>query len=337
MIPPFPEHFEYILNSEFDKLDTEQRDWYFMLCTVDAIFYTIGQFGKSRLQTKYGNVKLSDVICECAKLASPCDKDGAFIADKTVMLAADSFHAVNKIIRSPKTKLAKESCLLHISKLGAIYPRTVEWLSQKPGETLAEKIKPSDKVFSARTVFTTDTKENRLFVYYCRRMFAYMGAMLDKSACGKCERYETCEAGSIKLVREFMRAKNRIRQSELSDVPPEAAAVPNNALMCDKYYKRIWDSYLQYRRFESNVRSLWDRLEDYFANLDLLLTATEIYCADPNAILIDKIVRYEPNVGYVVADKSDKPEKQLDSIAFVKGDRIVKVEVRSGKTPVYGV
>lgn len=309
--PEFP-NFEHILTNETEKLTLSQYQWYNLLRLVDAIYYHAGSMAKERLRKGYNRIKLSDFILSLASLKISCGKSDALVTDKLMMIAEDSVYAVTRIVSSPKTALDKQVCKQHISKIKSVGSRTVEWLAQRPQETLAEKIKPSNKLLTQKIIFTPDTKENRLLRYYYDRLYRYISSQLERSACANCSD-QTCKMREG--INSFLYLKNKIRHSELSEVQPKPCVEPNNVLMCDKYYKMIWDSFMQVKNYEESIKLLWNKFEDYLLGLELLFTAAK-YLQSNKVQLVEQIVYLEENAGLLSA-LTDEPIKE---IVFVRND-----------------
>ncbi len=323
-VPIFP-NFEYILSNDADKLTEEQRAWFALLRLADALFFQAGKDEKERLQSGYNRIKLSGYLHNLTAV-KPCGQANALISDKLMMIAENSDYALSRIVASPRTRLEKVTCKQHISKIREISPQTVEWLAMRPQETLAEKIKPANEILTKKVVFTPDTLENRLLKYYYGNLHKYVYTQLGLSACADCPSYDSCE--KIKGVSSFLRIKNRIRQSELQSVPAKMCAVPNNVLLCDKYYKVIWKSLSQVRGFEDSVKELWDKLESYVLRLELLIKVAG-YLRDESEIrIVEKIVYFKENVGLIDA-LNDEP---LEEVVLVKNNsQIIRVFIDNGR------
>lgn len=322
-VPQFP-NFENILANETEKLTPSQTEWYNLLRLVDALYYRAGKPAKERLQSEYNRIKLSEFLQSLANLKLSCGKSDALMTDKLMMIAENSVYAVTRIISSPKTALDKEVCKQHISKIKLVGPRTVEWLAQRPQETIAEKIKPTNKLLTQRTIFTPDTKENRLLRYYFDRLYRYISSQLEKSACFGCTN-ANCEM--LEGVNSFLYLKNKIRQSELKYVPPKPCVEPNNMLMCDKYYKMVWDSFVQVKNYEESIKLLWNKFESYLLGLELLFKAVK-YLKSNNVRLVEQIVYFEENAGLI----NTVTQKAVNEIVFVRDDsEIFAVYINEGK------
>lgn len=248
-------------------------------------------------QGGYNNILLSSYLNSLAAVAGiGCDKPNRFRQDEFTKVAEESIPALTKIVMNPSTKLLREPCKLHISKVREITPQMVEWLAQRPQEEISDKIKPSDTILTHKVVFSPNTIENQTLKYLYGRLHKYICAMLEKTDCASCEKADDCEI--IGGMRSFLRIKNRIRQSKLSGVSAKLAVMPNNALLCDKYYNVVWRSTLRMRKAEERIIELWMVVPEYLLQLELLIKAVSLL-TNKQGRLFEKVVSYANGKGLI--------------------------------------
>lgn len=332
--PEFP-RIEYILNNETEKCSSEQIEWYNLLRLVDSFYFLINDKCNliQRTQDGYNNTTLTNYLNTLALVAGiGCDRPNHFRHDELTKAAEESTQALNNIVMNPRTKLFREPCKLHISKVREITPQTVEWLAQRPQEEFADKIKPSYTVLTHKVVFSMNTIENQTLKYYYSRLYKYISAMLEDTDCVTCEKAEECEI--IKGVNGFLQIHNRIRKTELSEIAAKPAVVPNNALLCDKYYNVIWRALLRMRKAEERIRELWIVLPEYLLQLELLIKAVSLI-ADKQGRVFESIVSYANGKGLICRNN---PVQRIcieyggNSIAAIEivGDQIIESEAIYG-------
>jgi hypothetical protein len=324
------------MNDEDDKLTAEQKEWYALLRLVDSFYFLLNEKCclTQKTQGGYNHIQLSIYLNNLALMAKKnCEHSNPFRQDEFSKIAIESIPALTKIMLNIRTKLVRETCKLHISKIKEISPQTVAWLAGRPQENLADKIKPSNTILTRRVIFSADTVENRTLKYFYNLLYRYVSALLEKSGCTACEKIDECENTSG--INTFLSLKNRIRQNELSNIIGQLYSMPNNVLLCDKYYNVIWRSVSRIRKTEERIKKLWEFLPKYILQLQLLIKAVGII-SDKKGRVFESIITYEIGKGIV---KNGKPlehikiEYQGNSVItlVIENEKIITREERYGQ------
>lgn len=323
--PTMP-NMDYILNNETDKLSEAQVLWYNLLRMVDSFYFLLNtQLGLMQsTQAGYNFTTLSKYIDAIALVAeeTSCDRKNPFRQDEFTKIAFKAMPVISKIVRTPRTRLTKETCKLHLSQVREISSKTIEWLAEQPQEKIEDKIKPNNTVLTRKVVFSTDTTENRTLRYFYDRLYKYISKLVEDSDCSACEK-----AGECRIVSDaqgFLRIKNAMRKAELNTVPAQLATMPNNALMCDKYYSVIWREAKNLKEVERRITNLWDRLPQYLLQLELLIKVAEAVGTKGGRIL-ERIVTFRDSVGIVIGDKP------VQSVRVLANDKITQYDIFDSK------
>lgn len=338
--PPPHAKIDRIINDERDKLTVAQIVWYDLLRTVDSFYFLLNKrLGLiQRLQTGYNHTTLSRYINEIALEAknTTCESDRPLLHDEFTQIALNAQPAVEKIAANPRTRLVKESCKQHVSKVREVSHKTVEWLAQRPQEKIEDKIKPNNAVLTRKVVFSLDTVENRALRYFYGRLYKYISMLAEKSGCAGCGKRDDCTR--LSELQGFLRIRNVMRRTGLNEVGEQVAAVPNNALLCDKYYSVVRRESENLKKVEERIDRKWDKLPELLLRAELLITSAQIMgdvVRDGIEVKIfERVVTYKDGVGIVCGGKPIESvkilvkdgQKTVIKTVKIKNDKIVAEE-----------
>jgi len=340
-IPPLPAKIDYIINNEKDKLYPEQSLWYDLLRTVDSFYFLINARLEliQRMQSGYNHTTLSRYINGIALEAkeAKCESGRPLLHDELTQIALKAQPAVEKIAANPRTRLVKESCKQHVSRVREISHKTVEWLAQRPQEKIEDKIKPNNAVLTRKAVFSQDTVENRALRYFYGRLYKYISMLLEKSGCSKCDKIDDCSR--VSELQGFLWIRNAMRKIGLNEVREQLAAIPNNALLCDKYYSVVRRETENLKKVEELIAGKWDELPKLLSRAELLITSANIIGdAVRNGIevkIFERVVTYKDGVGIVCGEEPVESvkilvkdgQKTVIKTVKIKNDEIAVEEV----------
>jgi predicted XRE-type DNA-binding protein len=161
----------------------------------------------------------------------------------------------------------------------------MQWMSKRPGRSALEKIAPENKVLTSVTHFTTDTKENQESIYLYDILYDIIRERLKENNCLSCEHAEECGIPT-RDIRDLMALHNKIRNGDMAEVKAMKQTMQNNKLMCDKYYKMVWDAVQHLSRIEEKLNQDWICLRDRYYQL-AFWTVLSIILHDTDSAILD--------------------------------------------------
>lgn len=212
---------------------------------------------------------------------------GRFTIDSYVDIALFSLPSLKHIVAAPSTHIIKQARKVPVSSLKQTTSKTMQWLSKRTGRTVQEKIAPDNKVMTNLTVFSADTKENREAMYLYRILYDIISKRLTNSEvpcpCVGCQK--TCDV-PMREINALVSLHTKIKKSELADVPAQKQTIQNNKLMCDQYYKVIWDAVRKDQEQEKIISVIWDKMTERYIQIAFWLILAcvlhESNCAIPD-------------------------------------------------------
>lgn len=184
------------------------------------------------------------------------------VFDDFIRIAEYSFSAIKDIIANPSTHITKVDTKVLANRASGFGSKTMRWMSQRPGRTIQEKISPENKILTTKTVFSTDTKENREFMYLYKILYEAIVERFKGTSCQNCNSQSNCGYYDwISKMRKLLAYNNKIKTGDFEYVKPIKQSVQNNKLMCDKNYKIVWDAVQMLSHVEGKI------YEDFNSNL----------------------------------------------------------------------
>lgn len=161
--------------------------------------------------------------------------------DRFTYLLSHCSDAINNILLMPRQTINRVYEMTPVYLAQRLDSRSVQWLSRKPGNNLREKLSANPHILASSRKMSFDTLENRLlkaFLIHAQRL------LLDRQ-----------EAG-IKLTDDHENLidviQKSLQQEEFSKIKPWQHMPPNNVLLQDKQYRKVWRSWQLSNRLEED-------------------------------------------------------------------------------------
>lgn len=175
--------------------------------------------------------------------------------------------AVRRITENMRSTIIRENVRQPVYKVREINSYGLNWLSRRPGRTVKEKIANSNSsMMAVRRQQSVDTGENRLFLAFLREMTDLIdmkaSSLPPESICP-----EEPEYGS--------RAFLILKDPALSEVRRWENLPPNNTLLSDQNYGKIWRNWNELKEISQIVAEDAESLDQRLAALFFMLVLSE--------------------------------------------------------------
>lgn len=312
-----PAKLDWLKHQNKAELSPAQLKRWGTICLLNDLLFITTKDSRDKATNKYqpqSFVAFLDDLYTAAYSTAQCP--GRLLIDNYVSIALFSLPSLKHIVEKPSTHIIKTPKKVPVSALKQTSSKTMQWLSKRTGRTVQEKISPENKVLTNLTVFSADTKENREAMYLYRILYDIVSKrMINPSApcpCAKC--HDTSCLVPLREINDLILLQSKIKKSELSDVPAQKQTTQNNKLMCDLYYKRIWDAVRMDHEQENHINAVWHKMPNrylqvaYWLILAGLLRESNCFIYDSWGILVDADgdIRYE-RIDDKLKDDQDRP------------------------------
>ncbi|KJG23056.1 hypothetical protein UB37_07380 [Photobacterium iliopiscarium] len=162
--------------------------------------------------------------------------------DRLTRLLDHCFQAIKRILAQPRTTIIREHEMVPVYKAQRIDNRSIEWLSRQPGRNVREKLAAQPHVLAQARKESYDISENRLL----KAMLIQLEDLLfSKQSCGLNDQQDQV----IDLIQQSLRVPL------FKAVKPWQHMPPNNVLMQDKQYRKIWDSWQAIQQLDQQLKT----------------------------------------------------------------------------------
>lgn len=177
-----------------------------------------------------------------------------------------SLTAIEHLLRGVREELVREHELLPVEQVSQTDSASIIWLSRLQGRTIKEKLSGKRQMLAPVRNWTIDTAENRLFKVFLERLNELNEAKA--AALGSADDFYEQVAAQITrwLASDEVRAMRR-----WANLPP------NNVLLADKYYRKIWDSWEWIRSIDDSCRVEAAALPDKLLQSAFWVTAAALH------------------------------------------------------------
>jgi hypothetical protein len=322
--------YEHIVRHKQEFVSDEQMLWYELLCQTGDIVHNSVLNWIDKFTGRYQPFRLSDFFSslnEVFENYSSDDCKGKLLMDEFVLAAYLSEKALKHIVKKPSTKIVKVDAKVPANKLKNSSIKTMQYLAKRSGQTIKEKIAPDNKVVTTLTRFSVDTVENRQSMYLYDYLYNILESKFNDSACQNCKHKDRDCYKIAETIRDLLHLKTEIRKSDLYDIRKEKQSTQNNKLMCDKYYKLVWDSTKLVESSAHKIDCSWDFLSERYKTLIVWFVIAKLLSYD-NVKIVDRIdeLKDDDNISFVrepditlVIDESGS-NKEIKELTFSKVD-----------------
>ncbi len=186
-----------------------------------------------------GIIDLLDVVAKTVLDDSPESE----IKDRIYRIVSHTKEAVLAIMKHTRDKIMREHAMLPIHAAREVDSKSVQWLSRQPGRTLREKLsgKPYMKAVRRRT--SVDTAENRLLRAF---LFRLEQILIERQNILSASTEDNCGELLVPIQR-WLRTEDAAEIGEWGNLPP------NNTLLQDKRYRKVWDGWLWLQAIDEQI------------------------------------------------------------------------------------
>ena len=183
------------------------------------------------LRDTYSNKILNEPLSEFYKREVKKEE----YKDNFLQIVEYTLNSLEKIAKNPKKELLKVSELQPINEIRGTDYKTMVWLGNKPGKTLAEKIGVKGKILAPKNKYSVDKKENRIAVYYFKEAYKILEEKYQRYIENQLEVPE-----NLKIVYDkFYRVKREMINNEMFFIDRPIDFTPNNTLIDHRDYSVI--------------------------------------------------------------------------------------------------
>lgn len=179
----------------------------------------------------------------------------ATLKDRTHRIVAHSSRSLQSIAKHPRYKRLRTHEMMPLHAVRTVDSKTIQWLSRQPGRTLRERVSAKRRIKAVKRISSINTSENRLlkaFLLNLERVLLERKIAIPQNVGDDCNDMET-------MTHRWLRSDDASTVGAWDRLPP------NNTLLQEKNYKKIWDGWQWLQRIDEDIAKDSER-----ANIDAL-------------------------------------------------------------------
>lgn len=313
--------------------------------TLQVIEHVLNSiFERDNLNNKYMSGLLSDTLEKYEEILLNKDSIRPIPNDTVQQMIGYTENIVNHLLNKPKGKMIKVDAMVPSYKLKNVGNKTMSWIGKQPGRTVKDKLAGKNKVLTQVNEFSYDIKENQVLSMILKEMKKLISSRINIGV--NSESYDVSEEDCIRFdqMESYLKLERKYNKSKLAEVMPKVVIQPNNALISDKYYSKVWRAYQQILEYKKKVEKNWHNILERYTNCVYLSLVAEIstvntfrlinqvnLISDEDGIinvkkLINTTFESETSAEFIVMPNNDNKTKgKIDFINKEKGYALVYI------------
>lgn len=202
-----------------------------------------------------------DKLSGLAKNPESGESDGKNFFDWIYHTLSYSERSLFYVMESPRKEVLRTHERMNIYRAHEIDTAGIMEISRRPGRTVREKISVNPTVLAVKREQSQDTLENRLYKKFLKRLIP----VLERRQNIFCNPDNDKENEDSKLSRIYNKARRWLKNDEADIIGEWRNLPPNNILLCDKHYKKIWKSWQYLLDLDEYTKSDWENVNNLLA------------------------------------------------------------------------
>ena len=191
--------------------------------------------------------------------------------------------AIRRIIASPKSHLVRHHEQRPVYALRELDGRCMMWMARQPGRNIREKLGGKKHALGVVRRFSLDTHENRVLRRLIDTLMRRIRPQIDaKNAFDERGPCDDEQQAVFAMCR-------RALESDLAGVRVSEDPRPNNVLLGDADYSRIWRAWQIFGKAEEHLPARWKQVTESFASALFWSIAASLH-AVPGARICERLV-----------------------------------------------
>lgn len=158
----------------------------------------------------------------------------------------DTVDAFVQISNNMRENIVRENIMMPMYKVKEINSQGLNWLSRRPGRTIKEKISGTNTMMAVQRRMSIDTGENRLFISFLKEISDLLLLKIDNFP-----KNQLCD----EEYDYYNKINFFFRNNDLSEIRAWENMPPNNTLLSDKNYKKIWNGWNELKNIDDIIKN----------------------------------------------------------------------------------
>lgn len=259
---------ELELSTIYRRIAEGKGPEYELLFSLQGMFLAVTEFDPVTDEPLHST--LDDIL---HGLASFDTHEHGWHNDRLQHIADFVSSAVRNLIEVLHEKNLREHRITRPEQVHEVDSRCMRWLAKRPGFTIKQKIASAQRMMGVYHTTSLDTAENRLFKAFMQNLDGLLSEK--ESAAGRRGKPLNDDA------KRFAATLHKwLKSEECSMIGKWNNTPPNNTLLNDKNYRKIWKAHIMLKNLSKEIQHDIDRLEELKKHALFWLTAARLNQSD---------------------------------------------------------
>ena len=206
------------------------------------------------------------------------------LKDSLSSIVDDSDLAFRHLNENMREKIIRENVQMPVYKVREINSYGLNWLSRQSGRTIRQKVSSAgNSIMAVQRRMSFDTAENRLFVAFVKELYEKLNTKLE--SIGEFDPRQISDEEELRdELAVFLRRDDIIEVKRWENLPP------NNTLLSDQNYKKIWRAWNEMKKIDERIQNDSDNIGNRLATIffvELLVYFREILQIPQTPVEVD--------------------------------------------------
>lgn len=248
--------------------------------------------------------------------------NGAIKKDVLSNIIDNSEMAFRYLSDNMREKIVRENVQMPVYKVKEVNGYGLNWLSRQAGKTVKEKVSSAgNSIMAVQRRMSFDTAENRLFIAFAREMYEQLNIKLENMP-------------DILMPKEEEELRDELAsfllRSDIQEVRRWENLPPNNTLLSDQNYKKIWKAWNELKKIDEHIENDMNLIENRLASIFFIELL--VYCRNVLRIPQEPIeVEYDEYKIYLCEQDVHCLDLKGNIVVIKKGDNFVIASTNKGE------
>lgn len=178
-----------------------------------------------------------------------------FPADRLWRAADFACEPLARLLHQHRHRTIRSHAQLPFHRIRELDARSLSWLATRPGRTVREKLVGRQRMLGVQRSESADTMENRVLALFARQWASRAEARLAHEHAYDQQEGDLARRGRVAEMVDLCR--NGLARSELDELPANGPVRPNNVLLSDPQYSRVYRAWQWLRDEDAALAASW--------------------------------------------------------------------------------
>lgn len=167
------------------------------------------------------------------------------VKDALSSIVDDTDVAFGHLTENMREKIIRENVQMPVYKVREINSYGLNWLSRQTGKTIRQKVSSAgNSIMAVQRRMSFDTAENRLFIAFVKELYEQLNIKIDNAP-------ENMKREDEEELRDEL--TSFLRRQDIQEVKKWENLPPNNTLLSDQNYKKIWNGWNELKKLDERI------------------------------------------------------------------------------------